>query len=180
MNHENNNPKIVTPKTITIECKNIKKCFKSGSQTITILHTINLTAYTNEMIMLMGPSGSGKTTLISIIGGILRPDSGTCTILGKQINELPEKEKTAFRGRSIGFIFQHFTLIPTLNALENTAIPLLCQQVDRTTAFKKARQALLAVGLEQDIYKNPEQLWRPTTTGCYCTRLHSRTSYYLV
>lgn len=145
-------------KTVTIECKNIKKSFKSGSHIIEILHTINLTAYSNEMIMLMGPSGSGKTTLISIIGGILSADSGECFVLGKQINELPEKERTAFRGHSIGFLFQHFTLVPTLNALENAAIPLLCQSVDRTTAFNRAKKVLQAMGLEHDMHKNPEQL----------------------
>lgn len=145
-------------KKITIECKNITKSFKSGSQHFQILHDIDFTAYTNEMIMLMGPSGSGKTTLISIIGGILNADSGQCAVLGKDINALPEQEKTAFRGKNIGFLFQHFTLVPTLNALENAAIPLLCQGVTRAVSFKKAQEVLTAMGLALDINKNPEQL----------------------
>lgn len=145
-------------KQITIACKNIKKSFKSGSQLFQILHGIDFTAYSNEMIMLMGPSGSGKTTLISIIGGILNADSGECAVMGKEINALPDQEKTAFRGKNIGFLFQHFTLVPTLNALENAAIPLLCQGITREVSFKKSHEVLTSMGLDLDMDKNPNQL----------------------
>ena len=142
----------------TIECKNIKKSFQNGTKTIEVLHDINLTAYENEMIMLMGPSGSGKTTLISIIGGILAPDSGSCLVLGKEINSLPNEEKTAFRGKNIGFLFQHFILVPTLNALENAAIPLLVMGTQRQEAFSKAASLLESMGLDGLQHKQPAQL----------------------
>ncbi len=145
-------------KTITIECKNIKKSFVSGNKEIQVLHNVDLTAHEKEMIMLMGPSGSGKTTLISIIGGILEQDSGECLVLSQSINQMPSKEKTKFRGENIGFLFQHFILIPTLNALENAAIPLLCTGASRSIAFEKAKSLLIQMGLENEIYKKPTQL----------------------
>jgi putative ABC transport system ATP-binding protein len=142
----------------TIECKNIKKSFQNGVQRIEVLHDINLTAYEKEMIMLMGPSGSGKTTLISIIGGILEPDSGSCLVLDQDINNLPDEVKTKFRGQNIGFLFQHFILVPTINAVENAAIPLLVFGIDRNTAFQKASQLLEQMSLDEQQYKKPDQL----------------------
>lgn len=144
--------------TITIECTNIKKTFKNGQNQIEVLHDINLTGHEGEMIMLMGPSGSGKTTLISMIGGILEQDSGECLILSQPINQLSESEKTHFRGKNIGFMFQHFILIPTLNAIENAAIPLLCTGIDRLSAFNKAQILLDQLDIGENAYKNPNQL----------------------
>lgn len=143
---------------ITIECKNIKKSFQNGEKSIEVLHDINLVAHELEMIMLMGPSGSGKTTLISIIGGLLDQDSGECKVLSQPINQLPEKKKTSFRGKHIGFLFQHFILIPTLTALENAAIPLLLNGHDRHIAFDKARNLLEQFGLADELHKQPGHL----------------------
>jgi len=145
-------------KKITIDCKNIKKSFTNGHRTIEVLHDINLVAYEKELIMLMGPSGSGKTTLISIIGGILQQDSGQCLVLDKPLNDLPDDEKTRFRGTNVGFLFQHFILVPTLNSIENASIPLLVFNVDRKTAFEKAAKLLDQMGLEEGKDKMPSQL----------------------
>jgi putative ABC transport system ATP-binding protein len=145
-------------KQITIECKNIIKKFGKGATEIATLRGISLTAYESELIMLMGPSGSGKTTLISIIGGILQQDSGECLILGRPINQLPEQERTVFRGKNIGFIFQNFNLIPTLNAIENAAIPLLLNGYARAQAFEIASQLLQSLGLEDQRYRIPSEL----------------------
>lgn len=145
-------------KKVTIACNNIKKSFTNGGETIEVLHDVNLTAYENEMIMLMGPSGSGKTTLISIIGGILDATSGTCLVLDHEINKMPEEERTLFRGNNIGFLFQHFILVPTLNAIENTAIPLLCMGSAREPAFQKASKLLSSMDLDEQQKKKPNQL----------------------
>lgn len=145
-------------KTKTIECKNIKKSFMNGDKRIEVLHDINLTTYEQEMIMLMGPSGSGKTTLISIIGGIMQQDSGQCLVLNKSINELPRAEKTFFRGETIGFLFQHFILVPTLNAVENAAIPLLCTGFDAQESYAKAEKLLTDFGIGKEMHKTPKQL----------------------
>lgn len=144
--------------TETIVCKNIKKSFQNGGKKIEVLHDVNMSAQEKEMIMLMGPSGSGKTTLISIIGGLLQQDSGECTVLGKPINELPDHEKTQFRGEHVGFLFQHFILVPTLTALENAAIPLLCMGADRKESLEKAAVLLEKMGLADELHKKPKQL----------------------
>ena len=143
---------------ITIECKNITKTFGKGETEVQPLRGINLVAHENEIIMLMGPSGSGKTTLISIIGGILQQSSGECIVLNKPINSLAEEEKTKFRGQNIGFMFQYFNLVPTLNALENAAIPLMLNGRPRTQAMEEAKKFLQTVGLEKLIYQMPNNL----------------------
>jgi putative ABC transport system ATP-binding protein len=145
-------------KNKTIECKDIKKSFQNGDRRIEVLHGVNLTTYEQEMIMLMGPSGSGKTTLISIIGGILEQDNGECLVLSKNINKMPLNQKTQFRGKNIGFLFQHFILVPTLTALENAAIPLLCSSVDEEIAFDKAKRLLEQFDIGEHIHKKPDQL----------------------
>jgi len=147
----------MTPQT-TIVCKGITKCYNHTHNAIPTLRGIDLVAHEGELIMLMGPSGSGKTTLISIIGGLLQQDDGECLVLDKPINQLPEEEKTVFRGKNIGFMFQYFTLVPTLNAIENAAIPLILQGMHRKLAMEAAAKLLLALGLEQQRYGVPGQL----------------------
>lgn len=144
--------------TITIECKNISKSFGLGDKQIQVLRGITMTAHEDETIMLMGPSGSGKTTLISIIGGTLKQTSGECLVLGKSINELSEGEKTKFRGQNIGFMFQIFYLIPTLNAVENAAIPLILNGWDRNKAFEESAKILQTIGLGNQLYSTPKEL----------------------
>ena len=145
-------------KDVTIRCTSLTKTFGTGSTAVTTLRNINLTTYQGELIMLMGPSGSGKTTLISIIGGILNQTSGECIVLGKAINSMPEREKTAFRGKNIGFMFQNFNLIPTLTVIENTAIPLLLNGVERNAAFEQAAKLLLSLDLDKQRYRKPQYL----------------------
>ncbi len=144
--------------SITIACKNISKHFNEGAARVDTLKDITFTASENELIMLMGPSGSGKTTLLSILGGILTPSSGTCSILGKDLYVMSEDERTFFRGKYIGFLFQQFNLVPTLNAIENTALPLLIAGMDRQEAFKKAEDYLARFGLEGQRYRIPDEL----------------------
>lgn len=147
-----------TMKQITIACTNVTKKFSTPAADVLTLRGITFTAYENEMIMLMGPSGSGKTTLISIIGGILKEDSGSCLVLGKAINSLAEEEKIPFRGKNIGFIFQNFNLVPTLTAAENVAIPLLLNGVPRAAAFEQAEKLLLEFGLDEQRFRKPRNL----------------------
>jgi len=143
---------------ITIECKKVTKTFGQGTSEVSVLRGVDLVAHENELIMLMGPSGSGKTTLISIIGGLLNQNSGDCTVLGKSINQLPEEEKTKFRGKNIGFLFQYFNLVPTLTAVENAAIPLILNGVNRNQAMEEAAKLLTLVGLEEQLYSTPNNI----------------------
>ena len=145
-------------KNVTIACNRISKHFGEGTGRVDTLKDITFSAYENELIMLMGPSGSGKTTLLSILGGLLTPSSGECYILGRDINRMSEDDRTAFRGKHIGFLFQQFNLVPTLNAIENTALPLLIAGMERQEAFKKAEEFLARFGLESQRYRIPDEL----------------------
>lgn len=145
-------------KNITIACKHISKSFGEGAGRVDTLKNVNCVAYEKEMVMLMGPSGSGKTTLLSIMGGILTPDSGECIVLGRSMQAMSEAERTNFRGTHIGFMFQHFTLVPTLTAIENVALPLLIFGMHRADAFTKAEEFLSQFGLQNERYRKPNEL----------------------
>jgi putative ABC transport system ATP-binding protein len=111
-----------------------------------------------ELFMLVGPSGCGKTTLISIVAAILNPDSGSCNVCGIKLTEISEREKTLFRQKNIGFVFQSFNLIPSLNARENVSVPLLIAGQSRTTSLQRADELLERVGLKEKIKNHPKDL----------------------
>lgn len=144
--------------TPTIVCKNLIMRFDSQTAETSALRGVNLVAHENELILLMGPSGSGKTTLISIIGGLLNQTSGECLVLNAPINALSEQEKTVFRGKNIGFLFQYFTLVPTLNPVENVAIPLILNGHHRLEAFEEAKKVLTSLDLGAKLYNNISSL----------------------
>jgi len=143
---------------ITVQCIDVEKSFSNREETLHVLKKVNLTAYENQTIIIMGPSGSGKSTLLTIIAGLLTQDSGECIILDQSINALPEKEKTEFRGKNIGFIFQNIKLIPTLTVTQNVAIPLILQRVPRNEAFSRAQELLQTFGLGKDLNNFPNIL----------------------
>jgi putative ABC transport system ATP-binding protein len=142
----------------TAVCREITKKFTSGGTTTHALRGVSLDLKKRELLMLVGPSGCGKTTLISIIAGILNYDSGSCKVLGKELKALSEKERCAFRGSSIGFIFQSFNLIPTLTACENGAVPLLLQGKERKEALSISKELLSKVGLAEKLNRLPREL----------------------
>ena len=108
--------------------------------------------------MLVGPSGCGKTTLISVIAGILNCDSGECSIFGENLQAMSDTDRTTYRGRNIGFVFQAYNLIPSLTATENVSIPLLLQGVERSEANQRARETLSRVGLAEKLSTFPTEL----------------------
>jgi putative ABC transport system ATP-binding protein len=105
-----------------------------------------------ELTMLVGPSGCGKTTLISIIAGILSPTKGTVETCGKPITLLRDKEKVAFRRKSIGFVFQQYNLLPALTSAENAAIPLVAAGMPMA---KAASEAAASVAIARAIVHAP-------------------------
>lgn len=139
-------------------CENVTKSFKQGDVTTRALRGVNLTVNRGELLMLVGPSGCGKTTLISIIAGILDNDSGTCLVGGHDFSKMNESQRSAVRGRTIGFVFQSFNLIPTLTAAENVCIPLLLGGAERKLAIEKADNILDRVGLGNKIASFPREL----------------------
>ena len=106
----------------------------------------------------MGPSGSGKTTLISIIAGILTQSSGECLVNNVDLNHLPDKEKTHFRGKNIGFVFQAFNLIPTLTCEENISVPQVILGIPKEKALERSKELLKDLGMADKIGVYPPEL----------------------
>jgi len=141
-----------------IICKNIKKNYGKGAARVEALRGVDLVIHKGELRLLMGPSGSGKTTLISVIAGILTQDSGECLINQTDLNHLTDLEKTHFRAKNIGFVFQSFNLIPMLTNEENVSIPLVLNGVPRNEALEKSKQLLQDLDLGDKIGIPPTQL----------------------
>ena len=129
---------------------------KSEAGSVHILKDISLTLPSSKTVGVMGPSGSGKTTLLMVLGGLEKPTSGTVEVADTPLGGLSEDALATFRRDNIGIVFQNFHLIPTMTALENVAIPL--EFAGHKDAFKKAEEALAAVGLKERIKHYPGQL----------------------
>jgi putative ABC transport system ATP-binding protein len=141
-----------------ISCRNLVKDYGSGNTRVRALRGVNLEIPPGELTLLVGPSGCGKTTLISILAGTLDATSGEVSVLGVDLKQLSKKEKTAFRAKNVGFVFQQFNLLPTLTAAENVAVPLVINGVPRATAVARATVVLESVGLADRIGSLPSQL----------------------
>ena len=148
----------MTNRSIAVLCKSVEKGFGVGDTRVRVLRGVDLEVRTGELLMLVGPSGCGKTTLISIVAGILDADEGVCSVFGTDIKSLSAVQKTAFRAANIGFVFQAFNLIPALQIVENTAIPLLLAGMKRAEAIERAAAMLERVGLEKRLKSLPAQL----------------------
>jgi putative ABC transport system ATP-binding protein len=127
-----------------------------GAARVHILKDIDLHIGTGEAVGMVGPSGSGKSTLLMVMAGLERADSGTVTVAGEPLGALDEDALARFRGRHIGIVFQSFHLIPTMTALENTAVPLELAGV--ADAHERAARELAAVGLAGRHDHYPAQL----------------------
>ncbi len=141
-----------------IYCKGVSKTYGTAGAQVRALQSVDLEVYTNELMMLVGPSGSGKTTLISVIAGILDHDTGDCRVFDKDLMHMSDRARTLYRGHNIGFVFQAFNLLPTLNAAENVAVPLLINGMRRSDALARAKEMLERVGLGPRWKSLPSQL----------------------
>ena len=130
-----------------LEIKKLNKSYKIGDSTLHVLKGINLSVKEGEMIAIMGSSGSGKSTLLNIIGILDELDSGDYNLDGIQIKGLSEKKAAQYRNKFLGFVFQSFNLINFKNALENDALPLYYQGLNRKERQQKAMFHLQKVGL---------------------------------
>ena len=141
-----------------VRCRGVTKTYGTGDASVMALRGIDLDVRRGELLMLVGPSGCGKTTLISVIAAILDQDSGQCEVLGCDLKRMDQRERTRFRGASIGFVFQLFNLLPALNSVENVAVPLLINGVSRKNAEARAEEVLEAVHLDKHLDALPGQL----------------------
>ena len=134
------------------------KVYAEGTNEVHALRGVEIEAKTGELMLLVGPSGCGKTTLLSVIAGILDVTAGTVHVFGEAIHAMTSAQKTQFRKKNIGFIFQQYNLLPTLTAEENVAVPLLIQGVKRKVAIEAARRELEEVGLGDRTTSLPKNL----------------------
>lgn len=137
--------------------KAIAKSF-DGKRKVTALDGINLEVAHGEMLSIVGPSGSGKSTLLNLIGGLDRPTAGEIRIDGRSIATLSDDELTRLRRDKIGFIFQFFNLLPSLNCLENVALPLHLKGLPRKKTAERARELLNLVQLGHRLDHLPDEL----------------------
>jgi putative ABC transport system ATP-binding protein len=142
----------------SISCRGITKTFGSGDATVHALRGVELEARWGEVMALVGPSGCGKTTLISILAGLLQRDQGELSVLGDDPSSMGAHERTKWRGRNVGFIFQQFNLIPQVSVVENVAVPLLLQGTPRRDALDRSAALLAEVGLKGRERSRPTKL----------------------
>jgi putative ABC transport system ATP-binding protein len=133
--------------TVLYEMTDVRRGFRRGPTEVRAVDGVNLTIDSGEFIAIEGPSGSGKTTLLQLLGGLERPTGGTLSFDGSELSKLNDRELTRFRARDVGFIFQHFNLIPTLTAAENVQAALVTSDVPRSERTGRARDLLASVGL---------------------------------
>ncbi len=142
-------------KTI-LSARGIGKTVKSGDSDLVILREIELSVTAGEAVAIVGASGSGKSTLLAILAGLDTPSVGTVAIDGADLFRLDEDQRAELRGKSVGFVFQSFQLLPSLTALENVMLPLeLRKDVE---AESGAREMLERVGLKERLHHYPKHL----------------------
>jgi putative ABC transport system ATP-binding protein len=143
---------------LAIRARGVFKSFGTGDATVRALRGVDLDVRFGEMMALVGPSGCGKTTLISILAGLLAADEGELDVLGTDPGALGGHDRTVWRGRNVGFIFQQFNLIPQVSILENVAVPLLLRRHPRRDALDRAALLLAEVGLKGRELSRPTKL----------------------
>ncbi|MBU3850687.1 MAG: ABC transporter ATP-binding protein [Candidatus Treponema excrementipullorum] len=143
---------------ICIRMKDVKKEYHVADVLVRALQGVSFEVRRGEYITIMGPSGSGKSTLMNMIGCLDRPTSGLVEIGGKNTAEMTEKELAYLRNITVGFVFQQYFLLPSMNILENVMLPLRYQGIDRKESRRMAEEALVKVGLQDRLGHTPSEL----------------------
>lgn len=141
-----------------IEAENVHKVYTTGKIQVHALRGINLKIKKGEMVTLMGVSGCGKTTLLNCLSGLDDVTNGVIKIEGRELNRMSDEEKTDYRARRMGFIFQFYNLLPVLSAVENVELPLLISRENPKIAREKALKSLEMVGLKGWELHKPSEL----------------------
>ena len=141
-----------------VRLDNVVKTYSMGESEVHALRGISFAIEQGEFLSIMGPSGSGKSTCMNMIGCLDRPTSGLVEINGKETAKMTEKELALLRNQTVGFVFQQYHLIASMNVLENVMLPLKYQKVEKSERVERAKQALEAVGLGERIKHRPHEL----------------------
>ncbi len=143
---------------VAVRIRGLTKTFGTGEQRVHALRGVDWDVYKGQMSLIVGPSGCGKTTLLSVIAGILDCEEGDVSIFGHQVTAMNDRQKTRFRAKNIGFVFQQYNLLPALTAAENAAIPLVIAGWSREKAVGRARAVLGTLGMGSKAQSLPSQL----------------------
>jgi len=143
---------------LIVEARDVRRTYESGSVRVHALAGISLGVGRGEMVAVMGPSGSGKTTLLNCLSGLDSIDAGEVLIEGVPLSAMSDRERTDYRARRMGFVFQFYNLMPVLTAVENVELPLLVARVKASEARKRAIAALDLVGLAARAQHVPDAL----------------------
>ncbi|MGD2249686.1 MAG: ABC transporter ATP-binding protein [Candidatus Methanofastidiosia archaeon] len=141
-----------------VELQNVTKHYLLGKITVRALRGITVKVTRGDFIAVVGPSGSGKTTLLNLMGCLDKPTSGILLFEGDDISALSSNRLADIRSASVGFVFQHFNLIPVLTAFENVEFPLLLKKLDKTERKKRVTTVLEKVGLKDKMGRTPFEL----------------------
>lgn len=134
------------------------KIYRTGSVEVHALKGIDLEVDAGELVAVVGPSGCGKTTLLNCLSGLDEIDSGEVYIAGEEIHSMPDRRRTSYRGKSMGFVFQAFNLIPVFSAVENVELPLLLNGMPPRHARDKAAETLRGMGLSARMHHRPPEM----------------------
>ncbi len=143
---------------VVIEVKDLYKIYKVGSNRVHALNGVDFKVYEGEFCAIVGTSGSGKSTLLNMLAGLEKPTKGEIIIAGHHIEKMNENKLVRFRRKNVGFIFQSFNLLGTMNALENVALPLSFRGMPKELRLKKAMKMLKLVGLKEHALHKPNQM----------------------
>ncbi len=144
--------------SVVVEARGVRKSYVQGETRFTALDGVDLRVSRGEFVCLMGKSGSGKSTLLHLVGGLEKPDGGEILVEGQSISGFSDEHLSRFRRTRLGFVFQFFNLIPTLNALENVALPRLLEGEGMAQVETKARELLKRMDLGHRLEHKPNQL----------------------
>jgi len=136
----------------------VAKSYHRGTEEIHALRRVSFDIEDGEFVCVTGPSGSGKSTLLHVAAGLDKPDEGMVYFRGQDIFSMGARKRARFRRRNIGFVFQFFNLVPTLNAVQNASLPLLLDGVGKTEADKKAEELLISLGMEKRLHHRPNEM----------------------
>ena len=141
-----------------VSLQDVVRTYIMGDNEVRALRGVSFDISQGEFVSIMGPSGSGKSTCMNMIGCLDRPTSGIVKINGKETAKMSEKELSILRNQTIGFVFQQYHLIPSMNIIENVMLPLKYQKVERSVRYEKAMAALESVGLGERLHHRPHEL----------------------
>jgi lipoprotein-releasing system ATP-binding protein len=141
-----------------LELQGVVKTFHQAERSLEVLRAVDLTIAAGELVALVGPSGAGKSTLLHIAGLLERPDGGEVLIQGRACSRLSDRERTALRRGTIGFVYQYHHLLPEFSALENLVVPQMIAGHGRPRARGRGRELLEIVGLEERANHRPARL----------------------